>query len=243
MSYIHKETFRVRTSEINLRKEIHPHHLIQLMQESSMQHTLGMKVSVWDLESQNVSWVLLKKNIQFFRFPLLGEQIEIHTYPSGLDGYFTYRDYYVYDEKGNVCANASSMWTLMDTVERKMVKIPAEFGSLVYQTDYYLPKPSQKLKIPKEGELSYNVTVNYLHLDWNGHVNNVQLIKMIFESLGEATLQNRILSSFTIQFKSEATIGQNLVVRSELISENEIIHAIKNRETEKDIILATTNWV
>jgi medium-chain acyl-[acyl-carrier-protein] hydrolase len=242
MSYIHKETFRVRTSEINLRKEIHPHHLIQLMQESSMQHTLGMKVSVWDLESRNVSWVLLKKHIQFFRFPLLGEQVEIHTYPSGLDGYFTYRDYYVYDEKGNVCANASSMWTLMDTVERKMVKIPAEFGSLVYQTDYYLPKPSQKLKIPSETDMPYEVKVNYLHLDWNGHVNNVQLIKMIFESLNEKILQNRILSSFTIQFKSEATLGQNLAVRSQHISDNEIIHAIKNKDTEKDIILATTIW-
>lgn len=242
MSYIHKETFRVRTSEINLRKEIHPHHLIQLMQESSMQHTLGMKVSVWDLESQNVSWVLLKKHIQFFRFPLLGELVEIHTYPSGLDGYFTYRDYYVYDGNGDVCANASSMWTLMDTVERKMVKIPAAFGSLVYQTDYYLPKPSQKLKIPIDSSLPYDVKVNYLHLDWNGHVNNVQLIKMIFESLDEKILQNQVLSSFTIQFKSEATLGQNLVVRSENISDNEIIHAIKNKDTEKDIILATTKW-
>ncbi len=242
MSYIHKETFRVRTSEINLRKEIHPHHLIQLMQEASMQHTLGMKVSVWDLESQNVSWVLLKKTIRFFRFPILGEIIEVHTFPSGLDGYFTYRDYYVYDEKGDLCANASSMWTLMDTNERKMVKIPVTFGSLVYQTDIYLPKPSQKMRIPEEVENPFKIKVNYLHLDWNGHVNNVQLVKMIFESLGESAIKDRVLSTFTIQFKSEATLGQNLEVRSQLVTESEAIHAIKNVETGKDIILANSSW-
>lgn len=243
MSYIHKETFRVRTSEINLSKEIHPHHLIQLMQEASMQHTLGMKVSVWDLESQSVSWVLLKKTIRFFKFPLLGQNIEIHTFPSGLDGYFTYRDYYVYDENGDLCANASSMWTLMDTNERKMVKIPASFGSLVYQTETYLPKPVQKMRIPEEEDSPFKVKVNYLHLDWNGHVNNVQLVKMIFESLSENILKDRVLSTFTIQFKSEAILGQNLEVRSQLLSENEVIHAIKNVETGKDIILGNSIWL
>lgn len=243
MSYIHKEIFRVRTSEINLRKEIHPHHLIQLMQEASMQHTLGMKVSVWDLESQSVSWVLLKKAIRFFKFPLLGENIEIHTYPSGLDGYFTYRDYFVFDEKGILCANASSMWTLMNTNERKMVKIPPTFGSLVYQKDNYLPKPVQKMQIPDETKVEFAVKVNYLHLDWNGHVNNVQLIKMIFESLDEKFIADRALTNFTIQFKSEAIIGDNLLVRSNFNSENELTHAIKNNETGKDIILASSSWL
>ncbi|MBC7884015.1 MAG: hypothetical protein H7X99_00970 [Saprospiraceae bacterium] len=242
MSYIHYENFRIRTSEINHRKQIHPHQLIQLMQEASMQHTLGMKVSVWDLESKNISWVLLKMDVYFYRYPSLGEITNVKTFPSGLDGFFTYRDYYVYDENGIICATASSMWTLMDTIERKMVKIPSEFGSLVYPSEELLPKPSKKLISPAITEEVSFIKVNFLHLDWNGHVNNVQLVKMIFESLDTDFHQNRILKTLSIQFKSEATNGQVLLIGHEYVSKSEVRHVIKNEILNRDVLLAITIW-
>ncbi|MBK9737419.1 MAG: hypothetical protein IPO92_21670 [Saprospiraceae bacterium] len=242
MSYIHKETFRIRPSEINHLKNIHPYHLVQLMQEASMQHTIGLKVSVWDLEEKNISWVLIKMDVHFYRYPALGENVEVQTYPSGLDGFFTYRDYFVYDESGFLCATASSTWTLLDTINRKMVRIPESFSSLVYKSEHLLPIPIQKLFTPTNTSADYMVTVNYLHLDWNGHVNNVQLIKMIFESLGTEFHIDRFLKRLIIQFKSEATIGQGLMVRNEVITNNKVIHAIKNEATGKDIVIASTIW-
>ncbi|MGB4957828.1 MAG: acyl-ACP thioesterase domain-containing protein, partial [Saprospiraceae bacterium] len=127
MSYIHTEIFRVRTSEINHRKVIHPHALIQLMQEASMQHTLGLQVSVWDMESIHATWVLLKMDVKISHYPKLNETVSVQTFPSGLNGYFTYRDYYMYGQDGQLCATISSMWTLMNIETRKMMRIPLTF--------------------------------------------------------------------------------------------------------------------
>lgn len=87
MSYIHTEQFSIRTSEINHNKSLHAYALIQLMQEASMQHTIGMKVSVWDMEAIQGGWVLLKMEVQFYHYPVLGQKVTVKTYPSGLDGY------------------------------------------------------------------------------------------------------------------------------------------------------------
>jgi medium-chain acyl-[acyl-carrier-protein] hydrolase len=238
----HTENFKVRTAEINHLKLIHPHALIQLMQEASMQHTISMKVSVWDLEKMKASWVLLKMDINFFRFPSLNEEVKVITYPSGLDGYFTFRDYFMYDQKGFLCATISSMWTLMNTESRKMIKIPDDFGSLVYQHENNLPRPSLRFETVTAEKDINELKVNYLHLDWNGHVNNVQLIRLLLESLDFDLLSKKALKTINLQFKAEAIIGHQIIFCNEKQDNNVWRHAIKEKDSQKDLLLAVTEW-
>lgn len=242
MSYIHTEQFSIRTSEINHNKLLHPSALIQLMQEASMQHTIGMKVSVWDMEAIQGGWVLLKMEVRFFHYPILGQKVTVKTYPSGLDGYFTYRDYFMYDENENLCATASSMWTMMNTESRKMVKIPFSFQSLVYESETPLDRPSKKLYPATISVQTTNVKVNYFHLDWNGHVNNVQLIKFIMESLDSSIHYNLSMETFNIQFKTEAKLHQELLLFNEAMSENQYRHSIRDKSTNRDIVIAESVW-
>ncbi len=242
MAYIHTEYFSIRTAEINQRKVIHPHALIQLMQEASMQHTIGMKVSVWDMEALQASWVLLKMEVNIFTYPTLGETVRVDTYPSGLDGYFTYRDYYMYDNNGDLMATTSTMWTMMNTYTRRMLKIPEEFGSLVYPAASFLPRPTKKIKDNITVEKSYLTRVNYLHLDWNGHMNNVQYIKMIMESLDPNILKTKEMRSLVIQYKSEALLGQELAIMHQKDTENIIRHIIRDLHSGRDLIVAETDW-
>ncbi|MFZ1525519.1 MAG: acyl-ACP thioesterase domain-containing protein [Saprospiraceae bacterium] len=244
MSYIHIENYTVRTSEINHAKRIHPHALIQLMQESSMQHTIGMKVSLWDLQDMQGSWVLLKMDVRFYSLPLLNDTITIETFPSGKEGYFTYRDYLVFDRFHQLCATASSVWTMMHTETRKMIRIPDEFGKLVCHTDNPLPKPDFRLSPVLQSDSNFSIKVNYLHLDWNGHVNNVAMCRLIMESLDPDIFYQKTLKQLLIQFKSEAILGQTLLFENHHDNEiNKISHSVKNSENGKDIVLAETYWV
>lgn len=243
MSYIYKEAFRIRTSEIDHNKQIHAHSLIQLMQEASMQHTIGLNVSAWDLEKLSVTWVLIKMEVNFILFPSLGHTLDVQTYPTAMEGYFTYRDYFVYNEASELCATSSSMWAMMDTESRKMVKIPLSYGSLVYQADAYLPRPSEKLIAPKEIDFSNTVVVNYFHLDWNGHVNNVQIIRMIMETLDPSYQFTHQISKFNIQFKSEAILGQELTIIHQIITPTDVRHAIIDKASEKILVIALSTFV
>jgi len=66
--------FPIRTSEIDAQKRIKVDSLIQLMQETSMQNVLSLKLSVWDLEDKALSWGLLKKEIHVHSYPSVGER-------------------------------------------------------------------------------------------------------------------------------------------------------------------------
>jgi acyl-ACP thioesterase len=123
-----------------------------------------------------------------------------------------------------------------------MVKIPFSFQSLVYTSDTPLNRPTKKLYPVTTQGLAKEVKVNYFHLDWNGHVNNVQYIKMILESLDPKILTTKEIRTLAIQYKSEALIGQELAILHQMDSDYSIKHTIRCLHTGKDLIVAETEW-
>lgn len=241
MASFHTEHYTIRTSEINHRKLLHPHALIQLMQEASMQHTINMKVSVWDMASMNASWVLLKMEVKILHYPSLNETVRIDTYPSGLDGYFTFRDYLMYDGQGELCATSTTMWSLMNLDTRKIMKIPESFGSLVYHAATPLGRPDFKLSSFVHSDTASFIQVNYLQIDWNGHVNNGQLVKLIIEQLQSDILTHKKLTSLIIQFKAEALLDQILSLCYS-IKDNTIKHSVKDKNSDREVLIAESTW-
>lgn len=242
MSIKHIENFTVRTSEINHLQKIHPYALIQLMQEASMQHTIQMKVSMWDLLAIKSSWVLLKMDVNFYNLPSLNQSVSIHTYPTEKIRYFAFRDYLVWDDQNQLCASASSQWTLMHTEGRKMISVPDEFSKLIYDTSSSLPKPDFKLSSFMSPDDTAIINVNYHHLDWNSHVNNVVMFRLIMESIDTGIFYNKSLKRLLIQFKAEAMLGQSLLFEHKYVDDNKILHSVKCASEGKEIVLAETYW-
>lgn len=144
----YEETFTIRTHEIDNRKKATPTSLVRLMQEAAMQNVIRLKLSVWDLESHHIAWVLMRLNLKINRLPHLGEQIRILTYPAGFEKYFTHRDYQVYDANDVLIAHSASTWLLMDTQTRRMRRIPAfilEYNNRMPDAANCLPHPSDEL--------------------------------------------------------------------------------------------------
>ena len=62
--------YTVQTYDIDKRRRMTVAALVKEMQETAMQNVMEMKVSVWDMEAQNISWVLLRKNLRINRLPV-----------------------------------------------------------------------------------------------------------------------------------------------------------------------------
>jgi acyl-ACP thioesterase len=92
----YQEDFCVRTFEIDSTKSATLPAIVQLMQEAAMQNVIDIKLSIWDLEPHKISWVVMRKNMTINRLPVLGEKIQILTYPAGFEKFFTYRDFHSY---------------------------------------------------------------------------------------------------------------------------------------------------
>jgi medium-chain acyl-[acyl-carrier-protein] hydrolase len=244
LSIIYKERFKVRVQEIDHNKKLQAPELVRMMQEASMQHTIALKASVWDLEAEQVSWVLVKKELHFERFPEWGEEITVETYPSGLDRFLTYRDYKVRDAEGKPIATAATTWTLMHTAERRIVRIPERFNALVTDIPGTLPRPFDKLHIPDGPSIqSESFKIGYFHLDWNGHTNNVHFIRFMLESLPDDVLFGKRLRSIRIQFKQEALLHDQVESSVTHAGHNQYFHRISRASDGKDIAIAMSEWV
>ena len=242
MQVIYNQTFNIRTSEVDAHTFAHPHALIRLMQEASMQHTLINRISFQDLTGLQATWILLKMDVRFMKFPKLNDIVTVQTYPSGIQGFFTFRDYLMTDSNGGLIASIASMWALMHTETRKIIRIPEHLDAMVHTGNTVLGKPDFTPEFQDYPCEPVFKKVNYLHLDWNGHVNNVQLLKMLLACLDEAFVTQNKLIRLQVQYKYEALIGMELKLCNHL-AENTIQHIITDTATGKIIVIAQSAWV
>ncbi|MEM9821788.1 MAG: acyl-ACP thioesterase domain-containing protein, partial [Bacteroidota bacterium] len=202
----YRETYKVRTYEVDSNKQITIPALLTLMQETAMQQVIKMKVSLWDLEALNMSWVMMRMQLKIHRLPQLGEELIITTNPAGFEKLLTYRDYRVYDHNEKLIATAASTWLMMDTQKRRMTRIPEYILEYTPPPDHpLLPRPLNKLPlIETPFTEKKHWEVNWHDLDFNEHLSNVNYIKWIVETMEDEYLRKRQLKQLDLIFRAES---------------------------------------
>ncbi|MDZ4679050.1 MAG: thioesterase [Saprospiraceae bacterium] len=242
----YSETFVVRTYEIDHCKRATIPALIRLMQEAAMQNVIQLNVSVWDLEAQNISWVLLRKSMQVFRLPGLGEQIRVLTCPTGFDRRFTYRDYKIFGADEELLLQSSSAWLLMDMVSRRMAPIPPfilEFESKMPAPEDCLPRPD--FRFPKFEQVHFTkiFEVNFHDLDFNLHLNNTLYIQWMLEAMPHGMLQHKRMASMEVLYRAESRWDDVLYAETQVLDDHTFLHRLMKKGEEKELAMALSRWV
>lgn len=241
----HQTHYTVRTSEIDQHKKLTAPALFQLMHETAMQHVLQLKLSVWDLETANLAWVLMRQQANIHQMPILGDKLRIFTYPSGFEKLFTYRDYYVYNEHNECLASSTTTWMLMDTASRKPARIPPSIVSILTQQTPNIPHldrcPGKLPEMPTTKKDSGRM-VHWYDLDFNGHLNNVIYARWMLEGLPEAVLNHRAITGFQIHYKAEAHLNDTLICQTETLSENRFLHRLVRGSDQRETAIALSEW-
>ena len=243
--YAERVDFSVGAYDIDARKRLTVPALIRFMQEAAMVNVIRIQLSVWDLEQYAVSWVLLFMYVDVLRRPILGESLQVLTFPAGMDRLYTYRDFKMYDASGNLVARASSTWLLMDTNRRRPTRLP----QLILDAEPYLPdavhrlpQPDFKLDPPGEpvGE-ALDFRVGYHDLDFNDHLNNVRYVPWMLESLPPEILADGELTRLELQYIQEVLYGTTLQsVRSAQAADGSYAHEL--RQEERAVARMRTYW-
>lgn len=243
MKFSHDEEVVVRTHEVDKDKKMHVPSMLMVMQEASMQNVLKLKASVWDMEGDQISWVLLRKELIIYERPTLGDKIIITTYPAGFDRVFAYRDFWVKDSNGKILATAGSTWTLLNILTRKMVRIPQKFYSFqTEEKDDFLDRPQSRIEILKEVEFIKDYEVGYYDLDWNGHVNNNVLSRLILQSIPHMYHTDKTLSKMTFHIKSECFLDERLQIQFGPGAGDKTLHTIRSENDQRTIVQACCEW-
>ena len=211
----HTEYFSIRAYAVDAQKQVHVPALLQLMHETAMQHVLDLKLSVWDLEPQNLAWVLTRLQVKIHQLPVLGQKIKIVTNPAGFEKIRTFRDYRVFSEDGQLLASAVSLWFLMHTKTRRLARVPADIKQTIEDCianiQDFLPKPYTKPPVFPEATLQRSFQVNYHDLDFNEHLNNIHYAKWLLDILPADFQRQHKLEQLDLFYKLECVLDDQIL--------------------------------
>lgn len=177
--------------------------IINFFIHAAWQHAKELGLGYDYLSEKGMAWVLSKFRIDFYDIPKWPGDIEIETWPKGLNRLFYMRDSFVYFE-GEKCAAISSDWLIINK-EFKRPKL-YDKGSEIMNINlnkHAIDELTPKLIFDNFESQSFNFKVNYNDLDVNNHLTTVRYIEFIFDAYEKYFFETKKLKSMTVNFIKE----------------------------------------
>ena len=170
---IFAENFTVRSYHVDLHQRLTIHKLCSFFQDIAGNHTVECGVG-WDvMQQQQVFWVLSRMYIEVLSFPVWHDKISIKTWSMGTDGLYAYRNFRVENERGDVLIKASSMWLMVNTETRRLVRPGEYMENFPLCTDRLLDTDPEKIPSLEEPAFTGLSQVSFTETICNMHTNNV----------------------------------------------------------------------
>ena len=208
------ETFSLRPRDCDLNDRWRPSAILETMQDVAGAHSKLLGCGREELLRSNIVWVVSRCELHMDRYPAVGEQITVHTFPTPTRICFFPRYYIFTDARGEMIGKAGTLWLLLDTNTRKMLP-PGEIGHLIPDNkDLSVPMnlPATVGNLQGEEFISEYHPV-YTDLDDNGHVNNTRYADWLCNSLGIDLMKACEPERIILNYNHEVLPGQTVTLR------------------------------
>jgi acyl-ACP thioesterase len=187
------------------------HALLHFLQECALDNARLNDFGFEFLEKENAFWVLSRVLIQMDEYPEWKEEIEIKTWPKGVDGIFALRDFEIY-KTGKLIGRVTSSYLILDK-ESKRPRKPENFN-FVHENFFKEQAIKHKFeKISQNGEIKEldQRKVYHSDLDVNNHVNNATYVRWILDSFFSNEKRN-LIREFEINFLLELSFNDEFTI-------------------------------
>lgn len=198
------------------------------------------------LRARGCTWVLIRQRLEVPARISLGDELEIETWPSGIDRLQVGREFLVRRD-GAVVARCSTAWILVDLATRRPLR-PGDLldPTLRPCTDVLLPMAKRLGGAEGERERVERVfDVRYLDIDANLHVNNTSYLVWALEAISPERWRTRRVVEAEIHFVSESRFGERVRSRTAPVLDgeaDELLHAIARDGDGAELARLRTRW-
>ncbi|MDQ0151130.1 acyl-[acyl-carrier-protein] thioesterase [Eubacterium multiforme] len=191
------------------------------------------------------TWVFYKYDIKMYKYPKYRQKVYVTTMPAGFKKFYAYRNYIVKSEEGELLAEATALFFLINIEKRRPARIFKEYYDMYDQEDD-LDKAIDMEKIEKPTREDYykEFQIRYSDIDSNTHVNNAKYIEWAVESVPLEVVKDYQVSRMKVVFEKETTYGNKIHVSAEVKKEGDkliTLHRITNKDGE-ELTLLEAHW-
>lgn len=235
---IFKENFKIQLKDIGKENYIKNIGILEIFENIGTHHSDIAGHGPNSIEESGVSWVLLDWKLQVIKRPKYGRNLSVYTWARTIGGEikkaYTYRDYEMYNEKGELCAIGTSKWVLVNVKTGKITKIDESIIEKynVEDKNVFNIDELDKIKIPENFENEITYTVGRKDIDINGHMHNLYYLDLAYEVLPEEVYRKRPFDNVRIQYKKEIKLG-DIIKCKYTFEENKHIITISSEDDTK----------
>jgi medium-chain acyl-[acyl-carrier-protein] hydrolase len=219
--------------------------LLNYFQEAASEHAERLGVSVTDLISRNLTWVLSRYHIRILRYPLWKETLRLATWPSFQERLFALREFELTDAESRAVAAATTSWMLLDLKTKRPVPPALHLPEYPRDPHRAIPDAFGPLPEPRKVDLELNFRVERRDLDWNRHVNHVIYVEWAAETVPRDILENFLPAEIEVDFRGQALLEDSVVSRTEIVAsgdEPRLAHQIIKEQSGKELTRLRTLW-
>jgi medium-chain acyl-[acyl-carrier-protein] hydrolase len=219
--------------------------LLNYFQEAASEHAERLGVSVTDLISRNLTWVLSRYHIRIFRYPLWKEILRLTTWPSVQQRLFALREFELTDAESRPVAGATTSWMLLDIKTKRPVPPALHLPEYPRDPRRAIPDAFGPLPEPSKFDLELNFRVEQRDLDWNRHVNHVVYVEWAAETVPRHILENFLPAEIEVDFRGEALLEDSVLSRTEIVASSDeprLVHQIVKEPRGKELTRLRTLW-
>lgn len=147
----------------------------RLFEDAARRHATHLGVGVADLHRGGRAWVLSRFSLRIRSMPRVSDAVDVDTWPSRRTaGIRAWRDLEMRSPGGELLAEATSIWLILDLASRRPARLPAGLLALEFiarDTAIAPPPPAHEPTKPPD-HVSFH-TISTADLDENNHANNV----------------------------------------------------------------------
>lgn len=182
------------------------------IQEVSGAHSAALAAGSDALEKKRLFWAVTRHRVQITRLPRMGETIRVETWPMPATRVAYPRSTVAYDESGNECFRAISLWVLMDADTRKMI-LPGKSQVVVPGSIRGGELAVPGALVPKTLSGFQRRKVCFSDIDRNGHMNNTRYLDWMADLLPSSFHRGSLPKELIICYHAEAREGQIIEMR------------------------------
>lgn len=228
---IFESTVKTGLKNIGKNNQIKNEAILEILENVAGYHSDSVDFGVFSINETKSSWVLLEWKIKVLKRPLYAEELKVKTWGRYFQKAYTYRDFKIFNSKGELCIIATSKWALINIDTHNILRLTDEIKNLYKpeEVSVFEEETLPKINIPEKFTHSIEYTVGRKDIDINNHMHNTYYLNLAYEALPEEVYNNRPFNEFRITYKKEIQLGDKITCNYTL-QDNKYIIVIETKE-------------
>jgi acyl-CoA thioesterase FadM len=235
--------FTVHSFDADAFGHLFPPALSGYLQEAAGGSAARLGFAIEDLARRGLTWVLARQRVVMSAPVVLGDTLEVETWPAGVDRLAALRDFLIRRD-GEEVGRAVTTWFALDVATRRPVRaehvLPPTFHP---QPEHVLPSAPARIPDLGEPEVERPFRIRFADIDLNEHVTNASYLGWALEAVDEPTWRARRVAGFDAEFLAEVRFGSRILTRSAPEGEGSRLHQVVREEDGKVVARLRTEWV